>query len=724
MTATQNDGFTQTTATGGETTIDFDFLIYGKDDIAFYKTSALGVITLLTRPTNYDINDSELSDPAGGAIDLVTPASAGEVYTAISNISELRSSDFQQGGDFFAATLNTNLDRLTRIAQQHRRDLNKTMSLRVDSIFSGPVFMADPEDTKVQYYDAASNQFLNGPTVTDISGANASAVAAAASAAAAAISASAASTSASAAATSASSASTSATTATTQASNAATSASSASTSATNASNSASAASTSETNAASSASAASTSASSASTSATNASNSASAASASATAAAASAAQLIGTSTSSVAIGTGSKAFTTQSGKFFAAGTWLLITSDANPAVNYMHGVVTAYSGTSLTVNVTNIGGAGTLTDWTIRVSGTQGATGAAGTLDFTVLSAETAIAVGDLFVINDISEAGGTNNKITFQSVMDGINVLTAETAPAAGDKLALIDVSASNNCDSITLENVLKVINDLTADGSPATGDFVVTYDVSASAAKKVTLANVVALATAGGIKGLQKFTSNGTYTRTSGATKALMITTGGGGGGGGADTTANASEVAAGGGSCGGTAIKLVDVTSIASATVVIGAGGTAGNTSGSNGGTGGETYVWDGASVYYCYFQGAASGGTGTGSAAVANTSKPGGDSRTPQVSSVGDILINASSGQAGIACNTDGSAMGGNGMASFWGGAGRGGLVSIGVQSGAGPEAGQAPGSGGGGAASTATTGNAGAAGADGIVLILEF
>src|SRR6266702_3277211 len=62
------------------------------------------------------------------------------------------------------------------------------------------------------------------------------------------------------------------------------------------------------------------------------NSASAAATSATNAAASAANLQGTSTTSVAIGSGAKSFTTQSGKSFAAGTFLLIYSAANPTVN--------------------------------------------------------------------------------------------------------------------------------------------------------------------------------------------------------------------------------------------------------------------------------------------------------------------------------------------------------------------------------------------------------
>jgi hypothetical protein len=85
----------------------------------------------------------------------------------------------------------------------------------------------------------------------------------------------------------------------------------------------------------------------------------------------------TSTTSLAIGTGSKVFTTQTGKDVGVGQFVLIASDADPATNYMLGQVTAYSGATLTVNVTTIGGSGTLADWTIRVSGNTGAAGATG-----------------------------------------------------------------------------------------------------------------------------------------------------------------------------------------------------------------------------------------------------------------------------------------------------------------------------------------------------------
>jgi len=97
------------------------------------------------------------------------------------------------------------------------------------------------------------------------------------------------------------------------------------------------------------------------------------------AALSAAKLQGTSVTSNSIATGSKSFTTQAGKFFEVGRFVNIVSDAAPTVDYMNGQVTAYdSGTgALTVLVSDIGGSGTKTDWTIRVSGKTGATGATG-----------------------------------------------------------------------------------------------------------------------------------------------------------------------------------------------------------------------------------------------------------------------------------------------------------------------------------------------------------
>lgn len=87
-------------------------------------------------------------------------------------------------------------------------------------------------------------------------------------------------------------------------------------------------------------------------------------------------LLSTSATSLAVGTGSKAFTTQAGKLYTAGMWVLAVSDADPT-NYMHGYVASYASTTLTVIVTSSGGSGTHADWSLSVSGTRGATGPTG-----------------------------------------------------------------------------------------------------------------------------------------------------------------------------------------------------------------------------------------------------------------------------------------------------------------------------------------------------------
>jgi hypothetical protein len=111
--------------------------------------------------------------------------------------------------------------------------------------------------------------------------------------------------------------------------------------------------------------------------TNAAASASSASASAVLAAESAARFVGSSVSSVLIGTGSKSFTTQTDKLFAGQQ--VIVSSMTDTSNYMFGNVSSYdAGTgAMIVNVTAVGGTGTFSDWLISVSGVQGIQGATG-----------------------------------------------------------------------------------------------------------------------------------------------------------------------------------------------------------------------------------------------------------------------------------------------------------------------------------------------------------
>lgn len=152
------------------------------------------------------------------------------------------------------------------------------------------------------------------------------------------------------------------------------------------------------------------------------------------ASAQAASLSGTSTTLAAISTGSKTLTTQSGKAFGPGTFLLLTSDANPTTHYILAQVTAYSGTSLTINVTSFAGSGSRADWTIRVAGGPGAQG--------IVGPAPTLAIGNVQTTGSasatITGSGGAytlNLGLPASTVAGpaGAQILNGARDPAAGD---------------------------------------------------------------------------------------------------------------------------------------------------------------------------------------------------------------------------------------------------------------------------------------------------
>ena len=171
----------------------------------------------------------------------------------------------------------------------------------------------------------------------------------------------------------------------------------------------------------------------------------------------------------------------------------------------------------------------------------------------------------------------------------------------------------------------------------------------------------------------IQTFTSNGTYTPSTGATKALMYCTGGGGGAGSVDGQGSGTAAASTGGSGGGTAVALV--TSLAASyTVTVGAGGNGGASGNNDGNDGNDSTVTDGASFTLT----GAGGNAGTGQLAssgnniaegVAGGSASGGDfiihggDSSAAVIITGEIASLSVSGgsfydPSGVRCNHNGN------------------------------------------------------------------
>ncbi len=128
---------------------------------------------------------------------------------------------------------------------------------------------------------------------------------------------------------------------------------------------------------------------------------------------------GTSASSVAIGTGAKTFTTQAGKLWQVGQFVIVARTSAPA-NYMFGQVTGYSGTSLQIMVSagGTGGSGTYTDWTIGIcppSITTSWTSLTGTLTLAQLNAAVSdadLAAAGWSVIGTLTTTSGTTQTFT------------------------------------------------------------------------------------------------------------------------------------------------------------------------------------------------------------------------------------------------------------------------------------------------------------------------
>jgi hypothetical protein len=145
---------------------------------------------------------------------------------------------------------------------------------------------------------------------------------------------------------------------------------------------------------------------------------------------------GTSTTSLAIATGSKSFTTQAGYAYQAGNYIRASSAAD-GTNYMEGTITSYTGTSLVLNVSKVGGSGTKTDWTFSLSGTPGATGAG---------------TGDMLAANNLSDVSNKKTSLDNLSV-HGADIASATTTNLETSTGDLIDVTGTTTITAITLND-------------------------------------------------------------------------------------------------------------------------------------------------------------------------------------------------------------------------------------------------------------------------------
>lgn len=215
--------------------------------------------------------------------------------------------------------------------------------------------------------------------------------------------------------------------------------------------------------------------------------------------------IGTSTTSLTIGTGSKTYTTQSGLTIAAGQYLVIPSNANSA-NFMFGQVTSYTGTTLVMNITVTGGSGTFADWNILASGPQGPGGAGsintGTTNQLAWYAANGSTLSGLATANSgllVTSSGGVPSIATV--IPNGVTA-TTQTAADATTKVATtafvnqggLTLGTSTATTQTAADSSTKVATTAFVNGTAltlASGTIAVTQSGSDSSTKVATTAQV-----------------------------------------------------------------------------------------------------------------------------------------------------------------------------------------------------------------------------------------
>lgn len=120
MTLPANQRRDRYVATGGQTVFPYTFRVFAAGDLVVERLRA-GVTTTLALTTDYTV--SGVGNDAGGNVTLTAGALAGDIIAIVSSQANQRTTDFSESGDFRAAAVNAELDRLWIGIQQLAQEL-------------------------------------------------------------------------------------------------------------------------------------------------------------------------------------------------------------------------------------------------------------------------------------------------------------------------------------------------------------------------------------------------------------------------------------------------------------------------------------------------------------------------------------------------------------------------------------------------------------------------
>ncbi len=167
MTVLDNTPRDQYTATGGQVAFPYTFEITAEGDIAVLQNGVL--LSLGAGAGEYAVTG--VGSDTGGVITLVTGATAGDIITLYRDMALERLTGYTNGGDFLAADVNNDYDRLWLALQQGAADTDR--AVRKPNVDSSTINMVLPvaasRAQKILAFDASGavkvEPYLNNETI-------------------------------------------------------------------------------------------------------------------------------------------------------------------------------------------------------------------------------------------------------------------------------------------------------------------------------------------------------------------------------------------------------------------------------------------------------------------------------------------------------------------------------------------------------------------------------
>ena len=161
MTITANDSRNEYTASAAQTVFNYTFRIYTANDLNVFVTQAGQECSASDLTTDYVVDTGTIDDPAGGFITLNVGASAGDLITINSSITQNRTTDYQTNGDFIPATVNADFDRVVSLVKQLETDVKRAPRYLECSQGTESIDLPSPEAGRLIRYNGDASAFEN-----------------------------------------------------------------------------------------------------------------------------------------------------------------------------------------------------------------------------------------------------------------------------------------------------------------------------------------------------------------------------------------------------------------------------------------------------------------------------------------------------------------------------------------------------------------------------------